>query len=331
MTFGYRMKMIIMRNLIKTSISRFLLLVLAGAILLGTTPVAKATTTSSNVAIVPDPVCAHGGTLPTTDAAFAAFTFTNLAWAAVDAASLAAYDTVVLLIETSTVPLTSSQKTDLINWVNGGGKLIIYDSETVPGVDYSWLPYPMTTENPGAIGYGAGDITYLEDNSLGSTTLASPYYIDITIVPTGGWSDAVGDCNVFVTYDPNWCGDIQARNWYSYPDSPGYDGSPAGWVHTYAPYGDGLMIYNGFDIDPLSSGTTPSTTGVGNLAKIWLMELEQPWGDDYNLPCQRRVAPEEAVGGEIIPINMVRLILPYLLMLTIAVGAAGILNRKKIL
>ena len=319
-----------MRNLVKVSIPGSLILVLAGVMLLGTT-VVNATLTSSNVAFVPGPVCPHGGTMPTTDPAFAAFTFTNLAWAAVDATSLAAYDTVVLMISTSTVPLTAAQITDLINWVNGGGKLIIYDSETTPGVDYSWLPYPMTTENPGAIGYGAGDITFVEDNSLGSTTLASPYYIDTTTVPAGAWSDAVGDCNVFVTYDPHWCGDIQARNYYSYPDSPGYDGSPAGWVHTYAVYGDGLFIYNGFDVDPLGSGTTPSTTGVGNLAKIWLMELEQPWGADYNLPCTTPVVPEEAVGGVIVPGNKYVLLAPWIALAAIFVISVAVYGKAKTL
>ena len=318
-----------MRNLVKASITGFLLLVLAGVMLLGTTPVAMATLTSSNVAIVPDRVCAHGGTLPTTDPAFAAFTFTDMAYAAVSAANLAAYDTVVLLIETTTVPLTASQKTDLNNWVFGGGKLIIYDSETVPGVDYSWLPYPMSTANPGAIGYSFGDIVFVEENSLSSTTLASPYYIDITTVPAGAWSDAVGDCNVFVTYDLHWCGDIKARNYYSYPDSPGYDGSPAGWVHTYAVYGCGLFIWNGFDVDPLSSGTTPSTTGVGNLAKIWLMELEQPWCDDYNLPCTERVVPEEAVGGAIVPGNKYVLLAPWIALAAILVISVAVYGKAK--
>lgn len=246
-------------------------------------PHAKATLTSTNVAFVPSPSGAMGGTLPTTDPAFAAFTFTNVPWASVTAANLASYDTVVLMIYSS-ANLNASQKTDLLNWVNGGGKLIIYDSES-PSVDYSWLPYPMTTKNPGPKGYSVAPIVFVEDNKLGSTNPASPYYINITQAPMGMWGDYVGDCNTFVTYDIHWCGDIEAMNWYSDPNSVGYDGSAPSWTHTYAQYGSGLFIYNGFDINPLWSSTTPSSNGVGNAAKIWLMELQCPWGADYDLPC----------------------------------------------
>jgi len=219
--------------------------------------------------------------------AFAAFSFSTMAWANVNTASLAPYDTVVLMISTETVPLNATQQENLINWVHGGGKLIMYDSETVPTVDYSWLPYSMTTKNPGAMGYFLGNITFVENNTLGCTDPTNvTYYIDTTIVPFGGWLDGVGDCNTFFTSDPNWFGDIKAQNYYSDPLSPGYDGTPAGWVHTYAPYGDGLFIYNGFDIDPLWSHSYPDPRieWEGNLAKIWLMELKQPWGIHYNLP-----------------------------------------------
>ena len=242
---------------------------------------------SENVVFVPSDSSPHGGTLPTTDPAFATFSFDTMAWADVNTANLAPYDTVVLMINMPTVPLNASQEADLIDWVQGGGKIIMYDSETVPSGNYSWLPYPMTTINPGAMGYSSGNITFVENNTLGCTEPTnSTYCINTTIVPTGGWEDGVGDCNIFVTFDPHWFGHIKAENYYSYPPSPGYNGTPAGWVHTYAPYGDGLFIYNGFDIDPLWSGSVPNSTVLwdGNLAKIWLLELKQPWGTYYNLP-----------------------------------------------
>jgi len=256
-------------------------------LIFGPVPYAKATLTSTNVVFVPSASCPHGGTLSTTDPAFAVFSFDTMEWADVDAANLAYYDTVVLMISTSEVPLNA--RAHLINWVDGGGKMIIYDSETVPSVDYSWLPYPMTTRNPGALGYTGGNITFVEYNTLGCTDPGNvTYYINTTIVPTGGWSDGVGDCNTFVTFDVHWFGDIKAQNYYSYPPSLGYDGTGAGWVHTYAksPSGNGLFIYNGFDIDPLDSDSVPDSEVWfdGNLAKIWLMELQQPWGIHYNLP-----------------------------------------------
>lgn len=251
---------------------------------------AKALPSSINVVGIPNYFGYGGGELPNSvsgsvDPAFAAFTFSTMGWASVSAASLAPYDTVVLTPKGASIPLTASQQADLMAWVAAGGKLIIYDSEC-PSVDYSWLPYPFTTMNPGAMGYNVPPIDFVEDNSLGSTNPMSPYYIDIALATTGGWSDYVGDCNTFVTYDPNWCGDIKAYNWFSDPASPGYDGSPPSWTHAYARYGNGLMIYNGFDIDPLRYYSIPDPTDLydGNGAKIWLMELQQPWNPD-GLPC----------------------------------------------
>lgn len=269
-------------------VSMILLVVLA----FGAVPPGGAVLSSNNVVFIPGTSTGHGGAMPTTDPAFAAFTFSTMSWASVSAASLAAHDTVVLMIPSASIPLTTTQKSDLVAWVSAGGKLIIYDSESATGVgvDYSWLPYPFTTRNPGARGYSYAPIVFVEDNSLGSTDPTSPYYIDITTAPTGAWRDYVGDCNTFVTFDPNWCGDIKAHNYFSDPASPGYRGDPPSWTHAYARYGDGIIIYNGFDIDPMRSYSTPSSTGTGNCAKIWLMELQQPWGADWNLPCAVRVA-----------------------------------------
>jgi len=42
-------------------------------------------------------------------------------------------------------------KSTLVTFVHNGGKLIIYDSEC-PSQDYSWLPFPFTTANPGPEG-----------------------------------------------------------------------------------------------------------------------------------------------------------------------------------
>lgn len=249
----------------------------------------NAVTTSSNVVIIPNASCIHGGTLPTSGAAYAGFTFSTMAWGSISTASLAPYDTVVLQIEYQNINAAfgTAQKADLVSWVNNGGKLIIYDSETVPGpVDYSWLPYPFTTRNPGAYGYIA-PIVFVENNTLGDTDPMSTYYLDTDQSPS--WSDYVGDCNFFDTFDPNWCGDIKAHNRYSDPASSWYDGSSPSWAHAYARYGDGIMIYNGFDIDPMYSSLQPSTSGTGNCAKIWLLELQQPWGANYNLPCGVRV------------------------------------------
>jgi hypothetical protein len=101
--------------------------------------------------------------------------------------------------------------------------------------------------------------------------------------------------NVMVTLDPNWCLDMSGTN----------VNQVTGPVHTYARSGTvgsvGLIIYNGMDVDYLSDNTPPdAATGAGNLAKIWLQELQQPFNPD-NLPCAVPVAgisltPEDATN-----------------------------------
>jgi hypothetical protein len=272
----------------------------------------------TQVAIVPDPTHTNGGTLPTTDAAFANFTFTDLPWENVTAGNLTTYSIVVLVIDdaASNPVLTPQQASDLMNWVNAGGKLIMYDSE-MSTIDYSWLVYPFTTNNAGAMG-ASGELTYLEDNDLGNSNPASPYFINITQQGDNVWEDAVGDCNVFITQDVHWCGHIEAVN----------VNQVTGWVHTYAVYGDGLMLYNGFDIDYLGSDTVPGTVGINNLAKLWLLELTTPWGTDYNLPCSRKVV--EPVGGEIIE-GPALLNLVIIALAVTAVAATIALLTKKLL
>src|SRR5205807_839741 len=109
---------------------------------------------------------------------------TNLLPAAVTAASLAPFDTVVLNVASpqmacNTGNLSAAAKTALVNFVGdplvGGHKLIIWDSEC-PAQNYSWLPYPFTTNNPGAQG-AAGQLTIVEENSLSSNNTSSPYYV----------------------------------------------------------------------------------------------------------------------------------------------------------
>jgi hypothetical protein len=275
----------------------------------------------TQVALVPYADSGNGGTLPTTDPAFSDFTFTDLPWSNVTAGNLTAYQIVVLMIEPNSAPyplvspgastLSPQQLTDLNNWVYNGGKLIIHDSE-MAAVNYSWLPYHFTTNNPGAGGYTGQPITYMESDFLGNNTPSSPNFINITQADVNIWEDAVGDSNVFVSQDAHWCGHIEATN----------GNGVRGWVHTYATYGNGTMIYNGFDQDYLSSSTTPGTVGIANTAKLFLLELKMPWGTDYDMPCSRKAT---AVGGEIINTPT---LLNYL---TIAIAATAVITTVTLL
>jgi hypothetical protein len=229
---------------------------------------------SVNVAIIGSAGSLNGGTLPTSGPAgeLGDFTFTNLAPAAVSTASLTAFDTAVLNVASSqmacsTGTLSASAKSALVSFVNGGSKLIVYDSECA-ATDYTWLPFPFTTNNPGARG-AFGTLTDLEENLLSSLVSSDPHYIDTGALSTQ--TDAVGDSNVFVTNNANWCADMSARN----------VNGVTGAVHVYAKTGvdQGLLIYNGLDIDTIGSG------GGGTwLRKLWVQELQQP-SNPSNLPC----------------------------------------------
>jgi len=197
---------------------------------------------SVNVAIVDSPVVISGGELTTSGGEFDQFNFTNLPVGNVSAGALSAFDSVVLNVASSgmncmTQTLSASQKTDLADFVFQGGKLIIYDSECTTGgyVDYTWLPYPFATNNPGQMG-AQGTLIIVEENSLSTSDPADVHYIDTATLGTG--TDAVGDMNVLVTFAAAWMLDMTGTN----------INNVTGPVHTYARYGKGLIIYNGLDL-----------------------------------------------------------------------------------
>ena len=158
------------------------------------------------------------------------------------------------------------------DFVVRGGKLIIWDSEC-PTTDYSKFFLPFSTNNPGALG-ASGTLLDVEENSLSSGIATSPAFVNVGLISTG--TDAVGDANVFLTFDPNWCVDMTARNAVIPEFKP---------VHTYAVLGRGLLIYSGLDRDAMqaNAAATPNS-GAFFLAKIWERELKQPWNPS-GLPC----------------------------------------------
>ncbi|MDE2346482.1 MAG: Ig-like domain-containing protein, partial [Gammaproteobacteria bacterium] len=189
-------------------------------------------------------------------------------------------DTILLNVASSgmacnvSTALSSTEESVLLNFLDSGGKLIIYDSECPPQ-DYSWLPYPFTTANPGALG-ASGTLTIVENNVLSSDNTADASYIDANVLASQ--TDAIGDMNVMTTQDANWCLDMSGTNAISV----------TGPVQTYARYGSGLLIYNGMDVDVMAAGTTPETaSGYGNLAKVWLQDLQAPFNPTpvSDLPC----------------------------------------------
>jgi hypothetical protein len=238
---------------------------------------------SQNVAVISDTFSINGGQLPTTTTgptgSFTDFTFTNLSPATVNAATLAPFDTVLLNVSSFQMlcninTLSASQKSDLVSFLNGGGKLIIYDSECSPQ-DYSWLPNPFATTNSAAGFGGTGTLNIVENNFLGTDTTGDTHFIDETLM--GQQTDAVGDMNVLTTQDPDICLHMSGTN----------AANETGPTHVYYFSGSGLLIYNGFDIDFANSATVPdSSTPAGNIAKVWLQELQQPLdGTGLSQPC----------------------------------------------
>lgn len=249
---------------------------------------------SNHVAVTGSLDIINGGTLP----ALPPFNFYNTPVAGLSLTALqngticngSACDTLVLNVASSlylgglgctTSTLTASQKADINAFVAAGNKVIIYDSECTFGgsVDYSWLAYPFETTNPGAWGAYGNGLIVVEDNILSHSDPTNVHYIDAALL--NSTTDAVGDMNVvnLDTVDPNWCLDLTGVNVQNVP----------GATHMYARYGSGLLIYNGLDVDWMGSYTSPtSSTGPGNLAKLWLQEL-QAVPDPALLPCIKQV------------------------------------------
>jgi len=163
------------------------------------------------------------------------------------------------------------------SFVNGGGKLIIYTSE----LSSSWANafanfiYPFTVDTPGQTGSSGGTLVNLADDTLSSSNSADAIYIILSQIVSQ--TDAVGDCNVMTSVDPNWYIDMTAINVHNV-------GGPA---HTYAFYGAGLIIFNGLDIDYGGQSYPPSNangrTGIG---LIWYREL-----------CGQTLGPGQSVSG----------------------------------
>ncbi len=236
---------------------------------------------SVNVALVPDGYCSRGGSLYQGSSwpDGLTFTFSNLSPSAIadgaQANPLTAYDTVMLM--TSDFNFESYwSDTDfssrITSFVAGGGKLIIYVSETSY---WSSQPFenfivPFTIINPGATGSSGGTIVNIEDDTLSSSNQAADEYpnglqsyINLPLLVSS--TDAVGDLTVMTNpVDPSWYIDMTGIN-------VDEDGGPA---HAYAFYGDGLIIYNGFDVDYGSQSYPPSNAAGRNVIQmVWWREL----------------------------------------------------------
>jgi len=199
-----------------------------------------------------------------------AFRFAHLGAALVDAAQLASASTVILngLCNADDV-LAPAQNDAIAQWVQNGHKLLIYDADMCgKPTHYSLLPYPFSSNNPGAQGAKGDRLILVEDDSLGTSDKTDKaHFFDPLVYAQNG--NQLGDANTVTTHDPHWCGHLFGTN----------VNHVNGFMQMYAPYGKGLIVYDGFDHD---DGGVPSNQRVHQL------ELAQPIPPD--LPCTQKAS-----------------------------------------
>jgi len=156
----------------------------------------------------------------------------------------------------------------LLDFTAAGHKLIIDDADVCKSTDYSFLPYQFRTSNPGAKGAAGHNLILVEPSTLGNDAKDSKEYVDLESwrLDTG---NQIGDANTVTTKDPHWCGHLFGTNALNVN----------GFMHMYAPFGQGLIIFNGFDWDDVAKPT---------YRKVWQLELQQPV--PALLPCTEPVA-----------------------------------------
>ena len=157
----------------------------------------------------------------------------------------------------------------LAQWVSAGHKLSIHDADMCgKPTHYSLLPYPFTSNNPGAQGAKGDRLILVEDDSLGTSDKTDKAHFFDPLVYAKEHNQ-LGDANTVTTHDPHWCGHLFGTN----------VNHINGFMQMYAPYGKGLFIYNGFDHDD---------DDVPSYQRVRELELKQPIPAD--LPCTQKAS-----------------------------------------
>ncbi len=157
----------------------------------------------------------------------------------------------------------------LTNWVAAGHKLMIYDADMCSQVtSYAFLPYAFTTNNPGATGSKGDRLIEVENDQFGSLDASDKaHFFDPK--PYAAESNQIGDANTVTSHDSHWCGHLFGTN----------VNHVNGFMQMYAPYGKGLIVYDGLDHD---DGGNPY------YQRLRLLELAATV--DGNDPCTQNVS-----------------------------------------
>ena len=201
-----------------------------------------------------------------------------------------AVDTVVLgQVCNTRDKLTKEVKQALMAWVADGHKLIVQDSDAcAQSPDYSFLPYPFKTVNPGANG-ARGLAGVLERSTLVSDDKRDPSFLNVKAWKEG--PNDLGDTNVIVEWDARWCGAMWSRNVLR----------KSGFGLAYAHYGRGLIIYDGFDYDQgttavLSPAHRPGTQAAVRSRLPAVLESD---GRVHHHDRQRAQVAADGAGGDL--------------------------------
>ena len=167
--------------------------------------------------------------------------------------------------------LASWQIAELLQWITEGHVLVIRDADRCTSSDYSFLPYAFASSAGGHAAASGKRLDIVASSSLGSSRRNDrAHYID-----TGAYLrtelQQLGDTDLMTTHDQHWCGLMYGVNVYNV----------GGWVHAYARYGKGLIVYNGFDEDDVTSGIPQARR---------ISQLEYSQSPAAGLPCGAHVA-----------------------------------------
>ncbi len=169
--------------------------------------------------------------------------------------------------------LTSEQTKALLDYVANGHILIIRDADVCSHSDYAFIPYPFRTAATGAGGASGHELQIADSSVLGSNDPKDrAHFLDVRAY-LAIETQQIGDADIMQTNDPHWCGLLFAKN------AKGV----SGWVHAYARFGRGVLIYNGFDVDDMGARIPQA---------IQIARAEYGLSPQTALPCMARVALE---------------------------------------
>ena len=175
--------------------------------------------------------------------------------------ALDGFDTVILYqLCNIGAPNNAAARAEINSFLNAGGKVMIFDADgCAPSSngtpDWSGFLFPFTSNNPGPHG-ASGSYTAVESSSLTTGLAAGP-------VP----GDAVGDANIFTTFDGAWFSALKATN------TNGVNGIVEAYARTST---GGLALYEGEDFWATDGPTD-------HLRQVFDDMINEDWSPD-NLP-----------------------------------------------